>query len=300
MPRVIWKGAIAFGLVHIPVALRGASREHNLDFDWLDRRDMAPVGYQRINKRTGKPIENEHVVKGYKFAPEQYVLMTDEDFRLANPDATQTVEIMGFIDADALPPEFLVAPYYLEVLKRGEKGYALLRDVLQSSKRVAIARVVMHGKQHLAALLVRDPWLMLITMRFADEVLAAEDMTVVGSKSMFVKSEADMARRLVDDMTVEWHPEAYKDTYRDDLLKRIDARIAAGETGTVAPVAEEGQAGQAPRSSAKVIDLMAALRASLERKTSAPAKPEARAGASATKTRVRATSSGKARKSKAT
>lgn len=273
MPRTIWKGAITFGLVHIPVALRAASREHKLDLDWLDRRDMAPVGYKRINKRTGEAIESENIVKGYEYESGQYVLLNDEDFRQANPEATQTVDILGFVDVAEVTPEYYVAPYYLEVLRRGEKGYALLRRVLRESGRAGIASVVMHSRQHLALLTVHDEWLMLNTLRFADEVLPAQDMVVVDDAAAQVSPvELDMARRLVDEMTQPWQPAQYRDTYRDDLMRRIDERISAGQTHELAPAPHEA-AGKGP--GAPVIDLMAALRQSLERKGAAAAATRA-------------------------
>ena len=294
MPRTIWKGAITFGLVHIPVALRAASREHKLGFDWLDRRDMAPVGYKRINKRTGETIESENIVKGYEYESGQYVLLSDEDFKQANPEATQSVDILGFVDVAELTPEYFVTPYYLEVLRRGEKGYALLREVLRETRRAGIASVVMHSRQHLAMLTVHDEWLMLNTLRFADEVLPPQDMAVVDETAARVSdAERDMARRLVDEMTQPWEPKQYHDTYRDDLLRRIDARVDAGQTHELAPPpAEAGAAGPA---GAPVIDLMAALRQSLERKAAAAAaKP--RATAEAAKPRKAAATKGAARK----
>lgn len=273
MPRTIWKGAISFGLVHVPVALRAAAREHDLDFDWLDRRDMARVGYKRVNKRTGKEVESEHIVKGYQYEPEQYVLLSDEDFRQANPEATQSVDIQGFVDLAEITPAYFMTPYYLEALRRGEKGYALLREVLRTSGRAGIASVVIHTKQHPALLLVQGEWLMLITMRFADELLAPEEMTAVpdGKKAGIDKRELAMAQRLVDEMTHAWQPEAYTDTYRDDLLARIKARVEAGQTHEMASLPDDAPK---PRASggAKVIDLMAALRESLDRKGGGTAK----------------------------
>lgn len=267
MPRTIWKGAITFGLVHIPVALRAGSREHKLDFDWLDKRDMAPVGYRRINKRTGEPIESDDIVKGYQYESGQYVLLTDEDFRQANPEATQSVDILGFVSVDEIGPEYFDKPYFLEVLRRGEKGYALLRRILRETRRAGVANVVMHSRQHLALLTVRDEWLMLNTLRFADEVLKPEDMVKVDDDAAKVSpAELEMAHRLVDEMTLPWDPAQYRDTYRDDLLRRIDARIEAGQTHELAAPAEE----PSPRAAAPVIDLMAALRQSLERKGAAP------------------------------
>ena len=222
--RVVWKGAITFGLVHIPVTLRAASRRKDLDFDWLDKRDMAPVGYQRINKRTGQPIEGEHIVKGYRYEGDEYVLMSDEDFRQANPEATQTVDIVAFVDAAEVSPSYFETPYYLEAGKRGEKGYALLREVMRRSGRIGIATVVMHTKQHLAAVRVEGSVLVLNTMRFADEMLSADDLYVPQEDLETVgvgARELEMAQQLVDQMTEPWRPEQYRDTYREDLLARI-------------------------------------------------------------------------------
>lgn len=263
--RVVWKGAITFGLVHIPVTLRAASRRQDLDFDWLDKRDMAPVGYQRINKRTGQPIEGEHIVKGYRYEGDEYVLMSDEDFRQANPEATQTVDILAFVDAAEVSPSYFETPYYLEAGKRGEKGYALLREVMKRSGRIGIATVVMHTKQHLAAVRVEGPVLVLNTMRFADEMLSADDLYVPQEDLEAVgvgARELEMAQQLVDQMTEPWRPEQYRDTYREDLLARIEAKIRAGQTHTLAAVGEE----ETPaRRGAEVIDLMAALRQSVQR-----------------------------------
>ncbi|AKJ29815.1 DNA repair protein [Caldimonas brevitalea] len=257
--------------MHIPVTLRAAARKNDLNFDWLDRRDMAPVGYRRINKRTGEAIESENIVKGYAYEPGEYVLMSDEDFRLANPEATQTVDILGFVDASRISPAYFEVPYYLEVGKRGEKGYALLREVMRSSGRAGLAKVVMHSKQHLAAVLVEGDVLLLNTMRFADEVLKADDVYVPDSDLKKVgvgERELEMAQRLVDEMSEDWQPEQYHDSYRDDLLSRIEAKIQAGQTHTLTPVGDE-PAGKGE--GAQVIDLMAALRQSVQRVERKPA-----------------------------
>lgn len=303
-PRTIWKGAISFGLVNIPVALRAASRTHDLDFDWLDKRDMASVGYQRINKRTGKPIENQNIVTGYQYAKGQYVLLGDEDFRAANPQASQTVDILGFVDAGEIGPEYFETPYYLEALRRGERAYALLRQAMREANRAGLATMVIHRKQHLAAMLVRGPWLMLVTMRFADEVLQPEDMDEVEDapkKRGAGGREFEMAERLVAEMTQAWNPGQYHDTYRDDLRKRIDSRIASGRTHELAAAPEES-----PREGAQVLDLMAALKKSLARKGDggapkakpATAKPRANAVPKSAKAPVRrvAKSTGTAKK----
>ncbi|SOY69368.1 ATP-dependent DNA helicase, Ku domain [Cupriavidus taiwanensis] len=264
MSRIIWKGAIAFGLVNIPVVLRPASRSQSLDLDLLDVRDMAPVGYQRINKSTGKPVDKEHIVKGYQYAKEEYVLLNDEDFRRANVEATQTVDIVSFVDAESIPPYYFDTPYYLEPDKRGERGYALLHETMRRTGKAALALVVLRARQHLAAMLVHDDALVLNTMRFADEVLPIAELRLPkaasGKATGAHAREIEMATKLVDDMTEDWAPEQYRDTYRDDLMARIEEKIESGKTHQLTPPAEEEEA---PRQGAKVIDMVALLRQSL-------------------------------------
>lgn len=293
MPRKVWKGAIVFGLVHIPVTLYPGSRPSELDFDLLDRRDMAPVGYQRINKRTGKPVEWEHIVKGYEYEDGNYVVMSDEDFRQANPKATQTVEILAFVDGSAIAAQYFDAPYRLAPGKRGEKGYTLLRETLKRTGKVGIAQVVIRTRQHLAALLPQDKYLVLQTLRWAEEILSGEDLEQPPStlKAAGVNTrEVKMAEQLVEEMTEPWKPEQYKDTYRDDLLARVKQKLKAGETEVVTQPGES----KPDAEGAQIIDLMAALRRSIDSgKRRAPAarspaakaprraaKPARRAGAS--------------------
>ncbi|MDM9557670.1 Ku protein [Bordetella petrii] len=262
MPRTVWKGAITFGLVHVPVVVYAAARSGRLDFDWIDRRDNAPVGYQRINKRTGKAIDAEYIVKGYEYEKGEYVFMNDEDFRQANTAATQTVDVLDFVEAAEVPLYYFDTPYYLAPDRRGEKGYVLLREVLRKSGRLGLAQVVLHTRQYLAALLPLGDALMLITMRYADEIVAADDLNLPHGKEHAPGArEMEMALRLVDDMTQSWDPERYRDEYRDDLLAAIDRKIESGKTHALAEPGEE-----APRGSAKVIDLMSMLKQSIERR----------------------------------
>ena len=280
MVRTIWKGAISFGLVHVPIVVHAATRPHRLDFDWIDRRDNAPVGYQRINKRTGKVIASEHIVKGYEYEKGEYVYMNDEDFKRANVAATQTVEIQGFVDAAEVPIYYYDTPYYLAPDRRGEKGYVLLREVLRKAGRLGLERVVLHTRQYLCALLPQGDALMLITLRYADEILSADELDLPGGKEAAPAArERDMAMRLVDDMTGPWDPEAYRDDYREDLLEAIDKKIKAGKTHVLTEADEKR-----PRESAKVIDLMSLLKQSIEQRGSprkAPAKRAAPAKRSA-------------------
>lgn len=262
MSRAIWKGAISFGLVNIPIAVKPASRSHTLDLDLLDKRDMAPVGYQRINKHTGKQVERGDIVKGYEYEKDEYVVLTDEDFRQANVEATQTVDIVSFVDAAAIPPYYFDTPYYLEPDKRGERGYALLHETMRKTGRAALALVVLRNRQHLAALLVAGKALVLNTMRFADEVVPVADLALPGGKKHAASArEVQMATKLVEDMSEDFKPEEYHDTYREDLLARIHARVKAGKTHLLTPAADETAA--PARKGAKVIDMMALLKQSL-------------------------------------
>ena len=156
MPRAIWKGAISFGLVHIPVALVTATSTQGVDFDWLDKRSMEPVGYKRVNKVTGKEVSKENIVKGVAYEKGRYVVISEEEIREAHPKSTQTIDIFAFVDSVQIPLQHIDKPYYLAPDRRGEKVYALLREALSSTNKVALAHVVLHTRQHLAALMPID------------------------------------------------------------------------------------------------------------------------------------------------
>src|SRR5690348_16085567 len=236
MARGLWKGAISFGLVNVPVELYSAQKRSNeLDLTMLDRRDMAPVGYKRVNKANGKEVPWEDVVKGYEYEDGRYVVLSDEDFRRANPELAKTVDIMAFVDRADIPPHYFETPYYLGPGRRGEKAYALLRDALQKAGKVGIARVVIRTKQYLAALVPQGEVLMLNTLRYQGELKSAGELDIP-EKLRHAKvsaKELDMALRLVDDMSDEWQPEKYHDTYHEDLLKRIEEKVKAGQTEEV-------------------------------------------------------------------
>lgn len=276
MSRILWRGAISFGLVTIPVVLKPATHSNTIDLDWIDRRDMSPVGYQRINKRTGKAIDSAHIAKGYQYSKGEYVLLTEEDFIQANVEATQTVDIVSFVQAAEIPPYYFETPYYLEPDRHGEKGYALLRETMRRTGYAALALVVIRARQHLAAVLVSDQVLVLNTMRFAEEIRATDELKLPasGARGTGVSPrEVTMASKLVEDMAESWSPDQYHDTYRADLMKRIDQRIAAGQTHTVE---EADSAPASPRKSADIIDMMDLIRDSLAQRKGGKAKPPAR------------------------
>jgi DNA end-binding protein Ku len=293
MARKVWKGAIVFGLVHIPLTLYPASRSNEVDFDMLDSRDMAPIGYERINKRTGKPVAWEHIVKGYQYEDGSYVVMSDEDFRQANPKATQTVEILAFVDGTSIEAQFFDTPYRLIPDKRGEKGYTLLRETLKRTGKVGIAQVVIRTKQYLAVLLPQNNYMVLQTLRYADEILSEAELEQPPStlKAAGVNArEVKMAEQLVEDMTEPWKPEQYKDTYRDDLMARVKQKVKAGEAEVVTQP-EESESGPG---GAQVIDLMAALKRSIDsgrRRAPAARSPDARTARRTAKPARRASAS---------
>jgi DNA end-binding protein Ku len=260
MPRAIWTGAVSFGLVYIPVQLHSASHTSSLDLDLLDRRDFAPVGYQRVNKRTGKLVEWADIVKGYQYEKGKYVALSEEDFRQANVKATQTIDIQQFTDEAGIPPQYFETPYFLAPGKGGAKVYALLRDALKKSKKAAVATLVMRGRQHLAMLHPSGNALMLNTLRFEEELRAPDDLDLPGKSAGVSPKELAMAEKLIDDMTGEWNPSAFEDTYSHDLLARVKEKVRNRETHKLTAAEKTRE----PRQSAQVIDLMEVLKKSLE------------------------------------
>jgi len=228
MPRQLWKGAIRFGLVHVPVSLYPAEERQELSFTMLDKRDMAPVGYKRYNKNTGDEVAYEDIVKGYEVEKGQYVTLEKDDFKKANVEATQTVDIVGFVGNHDIPPYFLESPYYLAPDKHGDKGYALLREVLDKQGKWAVATVVIRTRQHIAVVYARDNVLVLNTLRYQNELKPVKGLEVPADlkDAKVSPNEMKMAERLIDDMTMKWNPKEFHDSYRDDLLKLIEEKAA--------------------------------------------------------------------------
>lgn len=274
MARAIWKGAISFGLVHIPVSLNTAVRTERVDFDWLDKRSMEPVGYKRVNKVTGKEIDKEHIVKGVEYEKGRYVVISEEEIRNARPEATQTIDIFSFVDASDIPLQHFDTPYYLSPDRRGGKVYALLRETLESTGKVALATVVLHTRQHLALLRPLDEALVMITLRWPEEVRGLEtlelDKSVTDAK--VDKRELEMAKRLVEDMSGPWTPEDYHDAFRQTILDLVEEKAAKGKISVV----EKGE-GAAVQKGADIVDLTELLKRSLGGgKKAAPEKKPAK------------------------
>ena len=266
MPRAIWKGAISFGLVHIPVSLVSATSSQGVDFDWLDKRSMDPVGYKRINKTTGKEVTKENIVKGVAFEKGRYVVLSEDEIRSAHPKSTQTIEIIAFVASDQIPLQNIDTPYFLAPDKRGGKVYALLREALKKTGKVALANVVLHTKQHLAALMPLESALVLVILRWPAEVRSLDELELGSdvTKPTLAKGELDMAKRLVEDMSADWQPDEYRDSFQDKIRALVAKKAKAGKIEDV-ETAEGGE----ERKSADVIDLTELLKRSLAGKPAA-------------------------------
>lgn len=260
MARAIWKGSISFGLVNIPVGLYSAESRDEIHFKLLDRRNMSPIHYKRVNEESGREVPWEETVRGYEFADGKYVALTDEDLKRAAPEATQTIDIVDFVDLDEISPLYFDKPYYLVPEKKGAKAYALLREVLRRTGKVGIAKVVIRTRQYLAAVVARGDVLTLELMRYAHELRDPKELDVPHGKQGVSERELKMAEHLVKGMVEAWHPEKYKDDYRRDVMKMIEERVEAGQLeASPEPVPRpERPAG------AKVVDLMALLKRSVE------------------------------------
>ena len=275
--RSLWKGAITFGLVNIPVALYPATTRSDLSFRQLHAKDSAPIAYRRICTAENVEVPWPEIVKGYEYEKGEFVVMTEEDFKKADVDASQTIDIHDFVPADAIDFVYFEQPYYLEPAATGAKAYALLREALRRSGRVGVATVVLRQREHLAAVKVADAALVLTTMRFAHEIVPATDLNVPRGDAGLDRREVDLALQLVDTLTADWQPDKYRDRYREALLAAIQRKV-------------EGRAIAAPAAArkppTKVVDLMQALQASLEARAPRTAgkvgrKPAAPAGRSA-------------------
>ncbi len=272
--RTLWKGAISFGLVHIPIALYTATSEQALNFDWLDKRSMDPVGYKRINKKTGKEIEKENIVKGIEYEDGQYVILSPEEISAAYPKTTQTIEIEAFVPAADIPLLYLNRPYYVAPINKGTKVYALLREILRKNGKAAIARVVIQTKQHLAALMPCGPMLVLYLLRWEDEIRSFEQLPLPeeGVKAAgLTDKEIKMGELLVADMSADWNPQAFKDSFKEQILDLVEKKVQAGQTESVTPL--EAEETGAP--SATIYDLTELLQRSLNNK-GAKAEPVAK------------------------
>jgi len=263
MARAIWKGSISFGLVSIPVGLFSAETRDEISFRQLDKRNLAPVGYKKYNKQTGKEVELDDIVKGYEYEDDRYVLISDEDLKRANPEKTQTVDITDFVNLEDIDPEYFDKPYYLAPLKKNAKAYALLREALKRSGKVGIAKVVIRSREYLGAVIPHGDVLVLEILRYPHEIRGTDDLELPAGdleKMGVTDREVKMAEMLIDGMTAEWDPSKYHDTYRDDLMALIHQKIESGQT----EVLDETPAPEVDAEPKGVIDIMSLLKKSVE------------------------------------
>jgi DNA end-binding protein Ku len=263
MPHMIWRGAVSFGLVHVPVKLYPATASDKVGFHLLDRRSRDPIGYQQINKRSGKVVPKPSIIKGYEYEKGKFVVLSDDEIRAANPESTQTIDIVAFVEASDISFLFLDTPYFLAPDRGGDKVYTLLREALAKAGKIGVANVVLHSKQHLAALIPMGNALALNTLRWAAEVRDPAELKLPssGQKSAAVSTrELEMAERLIGDMTQKWDPAEYRDTFHDDILALVERKIKAGKTSEVDAI----EAPRESKPSADILDLSELLKRSLK------------------------------------
>jgi DNA end-binding protein Ku len=289
MPRAIWKGSLAFGLVNVPVELHTAVRDSRPRFRMLHRQDESPIEYQRVCRRDGKPVAWEDLVKGYEFAKGQYVVLTKDDFETAALEKSRTIEILEFVNGEQIDDRFFEQPYYLAPAKGAERAYAVLREALRKSGYVGVTRFIMRETQHLAALEVAEDAMVLTMMRFAEELVDTAPLSLP-DKSLVREAEMKMAIQLVESLAGKWEPEKYKDEYRENLMRVIEAKMKGKAPSLKGEPAGPGRA--------DVVDLMERLRKSLKLSQGRDAGAAKASGAKATKTTKAAKSARKTKKSR--
>ena len=255
--RAIWKGSISFGLVNIPVALQNASKNEELSFRLLRRSDLSPVNYKRVAQADGKEVPWEEIVKGYEYEKGKFVVLKEEDFKRVDLEATDTIDIVDFVDLAQINPVFFYRPYYLEPQAGGAGAYHLLRKALAETNKAGISKVIIRTRQHLAAVKANGDLLVLELMRFANELVSPSAVKAPPDNKKLGPRELAMAKTLMNQMTEDWDPSRYTDDYRSALMKLIDQKIESG--GKELP-----KAGHGPKKATNVIDLAAVLQQSLK------------------------------------
>jgi len=253
--RAIWKGAISFGLVNIPIALYPATRREEVKFRLLRSKDLSPVNYKRVAEVDGKEVPWDQIVKGYEYEKGKFVVLKDEDFKRVDIEATQTVDIIHFVKLSEVNPIYFHKPYYMEPMKGGDKAYVLLREALRASDKIAIAKVVIKTRQHLAAVKPQEKGLMLELMHFASELIETSEFKLPATREAG-KREMQMAKSLIDSMSASWKPEEYVDEYRDALEKVIEEKVDKGGKD-LPPVTKKSRP-------TNIIDLVSVLQKSLD------------------------------------
>lgn len=254
--RAIWNGALSFGLINIPVRIYSAAEERALKFRMLDKKGHCPISYTKVCRSDGKVVPYENIVKGYEYQKGDYVILDPEDFEKASPKKTKTVEIENFVEEDEVESKLINKPYFIEPDKKAEKAYVLLREALKKSKKVGIGKIVFHDKEHLSMIKPEGEALMLVTLRYQDELRSPDDLHIP-DKSKYTQKELDMAISLINQLEEEFDIKKYKDTYTVEL-KKIIAKKAKGKPVKVSK-------GEPVPTYTEMKDLMETLKKSLEK-----------------------------------
>jgi len=266
--RTLWKGAISFGLVHIPVTLHSATAENRMKFNLLDKKTMNPVGNKQVNKATGEAMTREEVVKGFEYEKDQFVVLSPEEIKAALPKSTQTIEIEAFIDGAQIPTTYYNKPYYVAPASKGQKPYLLLLETMRRTGKVGLARVVISTRQHLAALVPAEHGLVLELLRWADEVRDTAGLPLPDKNETTVSErELKMAEQLVTELEDKWKPDAFHDEFREKLEQVVAQKVKAGEGEHIMKPLE----GEEVKGSADIIDLTELLKRSLRKGSGAGA-----------------------------
>lgn len=279
MARPIWSGTLSFGLLNVPVQLMSGERRTDLSFRMLDARDKSPIRYERVNAETGEEVPWKEIVKAYEYDKGSYVVLEQDDIKSAAPESHDAVEVEAFVDAASIGPQYFEKPYVLVPAKKAEKGYVLLRETLKKTGKIGIARVVIRTREHLCAVLPQGDALMLVMMRYPQELVDVADYNIPEGKTGDYRinaNELKMAEQLIASMESGWAPDGYKDEFRARLQKVIEKRIKA-KGGTVRKPDEEESLHE--DAATNVVDFMSLLQKSIDAKARTPAKAAKKASA---------------------
>ncbi|MBN8727185.1 MAG: Ku protein [Xanthomonadales bacterium] len=271
MPRAIWSGTLSFGLLNVPIQLMSGERRTDLSFRMLDSRNKKPIRYERVNADTGEEVPWKDIVKAYEYDKGSYVVLDEKDIKAAAPESHEAVEIEAFVDAESISPVYYEKPYILVPGKKAEKGYVLLREVLSRTGKVGIARVVIRTREYLAAVMPQESALVMMLLRYQQEVVDPADFKLPGEDLeayRIAPRELEMAEQLIDSMAGEWKPDEYRDEFRERLHKVIEQRLQ--QQGLVSAPIEEAHLPE--NATTNVVDFMALLKESIDKRQRTPAK----------------------------
>jgi len=262
MARTFWRGTLSFGLIEMPVALQPAVDAAELSFTLLDRKDFSPVGNKRYNKKTGREVPWEQVVRGYEYEPHEYVVLTDEEIKNAHAERTESITILEFVNHDELDPMLFDTPYYLEPQRKQSRAYLLLHKALMDTGRIGIAQLVLRTRSRIAAVMPHGPVMTLVLLRYAYELKEPSEVAPARPKgaAALSKAEVSMAEKLIDGMTSKWEPEKYRDEYHNEVMALVRQKVKAGKTHEIV---ETENKPKRRADQGEVVDLMPLLKESL-------------------------------------